>query len=368
MLFETSVSCTALLDGLHGHNSIDGDNRLLEGIRDFRVAPMSHRRQRSAFVSISRSEIHLDLPVVTVRDLAEFCKNSTMRIPPAVYLSFGAISGSGINRASASSVRPQILSFAAFTGPSIGRVAASASGPSRRNLTTTTTTTAFVSAKGTTEFDSNRNATTVMFDSEYPGTAVERMMNVRARVTQLAANDELTGSWEDVRRRLLWAGGLKDLPDAAPGQGYTGHSFNDFNHVDLTCMLDQVSDNENDGQVKGIAIGNRLGPGVRIASLPEVGPGGSWTTCAMGCSKDPPADVAHLQFRSRIAFKLVWVPNERFDSFVLVDDDGKLLAHGKGLTDALPPLRERRMNYNIVAGSKYAKEADKIADDRVAAE
>ena len=32
-------------------------------------------------------------------------------------------------------------------------------------------------------------------------------------------------------------------------KGYTGHSFNDFNHVDLTTMLDQVSDNENNGEV-----------------------------------------------------------------------------------------------------------------------
>ena len=45
----------------------------------------------------------------------------------------------------------------------------------------------------------------------------------------------------------------------------------------------------------------------------------------MGCNKVPPGDVAHIQFRSRIAFKLVWVPNERYDTFVLVDDDGDLL-------------------------------------------
>jgi hypothetical protein len=40
----------------------------------------------------------------------------------------------------------------------------------------------------------------------------------------------------------------------------------------------------------------------------------------MGCNRDPPQDVAHVQFRSRIAFKLVWVPNDNFDTFVLVDD------------------------------------------------
>jgi hypothetical protein len=146
-------------------------------------------------------------------------------------------------------------------------------------------------------------------------------------------------------------------------QGYTGHSFNDYNHVDLTTMLTEVSDNENDGAVKGIAIGNRLGNGIRIASLPELGPGGSWSTCAMGCNQDPPRDVAHIQFRSRIAFKLVWVPNERFDTFVLVDDDGNLLARGTPSDGpaSLPAMRERQMNYRIVQGSKYARAADDVA-------
>jgi hypothetical protein len=95
----------------------------------------------------------------------------------------------------------------------------------------------------------------------------------------------------DVRRRILWAGSLCDLPDSIPGQGYTGHSFNDFNHVNLTCMAEQVSDNENDGSVKGIAIRNRLGPGIKLASLPELGPGRSWSTCAIDCcNKDPPQE------------------------------------------------------------------------------
>ena len=113
------------------------------------------------------------------------------------------------------------------------------------------------------------------FDKEYPGTAVERMLAVRERVAELNQNNELSNKpWEEIRRKILWAGGLKDLPDARPGQGYTGHSFNDFNHVDLTCMLDDVSDRQNDGAVRGIAIGNRLGPGIRVASLEELGPGG----------------------------------------------------------------------------------------------
>ena len=59
-------------------------------------------------------------------------------------------------------------------------------------------------------------------------------------------------------------------------------------------------------QVVGIAAGNQLGPGIALASLPELGPGGSWSTCLMGCASEPPRDVAHLQFKARIAFKLVW--------------------------------------------------------------
>ncbi len=79
------------------------------------------------------------------------------------------------------------------------------------------------------------------------------------------------------------------------------HCFLKFcNQVDLTCMRDNVSDNENDGSVKMIAIGNQLGDGIRTASLPELGSGGSWSTCAIGCNQDPPRDVAHVQFRSRI--------------------------------------------------------------------
>jgi len=125
-------------------------------------------------------------------------------------------------------------------------------------------------------------------------------------------------------------------------------------------MNDQVSNNENDGRVKGIAIGNNLSNGIRIASIQEeLGPGGSWSTCAMGCHLDPPQDVAHLQFRSRIAFKLVWVPNENYDMFVLVDDNGDELARGRP-KGRLPLLRERQMNYRIVAGSKYSRVVDDI--------
>ena len=86
-------------------------------------------------------------------------------------------------------------------------------------------------------------------------------------------------------------------------------------------MLGEVAHDTNDGSVKGIAVGNLLGPGIEIASLPELGPGGSWSTCTNGCHLEPPQDVAHVQFRSRIAFKLVWAP-PAFEAFVLVDDAG----------------------------------------------
>mmetsp|Transcript_15306 Transcript_15306/g.33791 ORF Transcript_15306/g.33791 Transcript_15306/m.33791 type:complete len:92 (+) Transcript_15306:826-1101(+) len=79
----------------------------------------------------------------------------------------------------------------------------------------------------------------------------------------------------------------------------------------------------------------------------------------IGCNQDPPNDVAHVQFQSRIAFKLVWAP-PTFNTFVLVDDDGKLLAQGTA-SGSLPAMRERQKNYAVVQGSKYASAADAVA-------
>jgi len=198
-------------------------------------------------------------------------------------------------------------------------------------------------------------STDIVIDPDYPGTAVERMTNARNRVKSLT-KDQLSGDWDDVRRYILWAGGLKDLPNERPGAGYTGHSFNDFNHCDLTTMLGDVAHNENKGQVEGIQYSNQLGPGIRVASLTELGPGGSWSTCMIGCNKEPPQDVAHLQFKSRIAFKLVWAP-PAYTTFVIVDDSGALLNQGTP-TGRLPDLSERQQNYQLVKGSKYAVAAD----------
>ncbi|KAA8498739.1 hypothetical protein FVE85_6324 [Porphyridium purpureum] len=193
-----------------------------------------------------------------------------------------------------------------------------------------------------------------LVDPDYPGTAVERMRNIRARVLSLDSELDLSVDWEDVRRRILWAGGLRDLVSARPGLGYTGHSFNDFNHCDLTAMVDGEADSENGGRVAGIHARNPLGEGIRIASLPELGSGGSWSTCMMGCNSEPPRDVAHIQFKSRIAFKLVWCPgpDQQFRSFVLVDDEGNLLNRGTP-SGRLPDLDERAMNFALVKGSKY---------------
>jgi hypothetical protein len=268
-----------------------------------------------------------------------------------------------------------ILSLAVTTTTTSFSHFAAASNPSA--LTNNNKTAAFVvsasggvaktylsSSSSSSSNNNNNNNTitgddpsTMTIDKEYPGTAVQRMLTVQARVAELTQNNDLTGKpWEDIRRKLLWAGGLRDLPEE-----YTGHSFNDYNHVDLTCMQEAVSDNENDGSVvEEISRGNLLGPGIRMASLPELGPGGSWSTCADGCNVDPPQDVAHVQFRARVAFKLVWVPNNKFDEFVLVDDDGKELARGAP-SGGLPNLRQRQMNYAIMRGSKYAVVARNIA-------
>jgi hypothetical protein len=197
----------------------------------------------------------------------------------------------------------------------------------------------------------------ILLDAEFPGTAVARMNAIRERARSLSRT-ELSGDWQDVRRRLLWAAGMKDLPLAMPGQGFTGHAFNDAIHVDATAMLGEAADNLNPagtGRVAGIAAGNRLGPSIQLASVPELGSGGSWSTCQLDTRRGTLDDVAHGQFRARIAFKLVWCTPD-FSSFVLVDDDGKPLARGAPRGD-LPPLSERRINYEMVRGSKYAKYA-----------
>merc|ERR1712070_108802 len=188
-----------------------------------------------------------------------------------------------------------------------------------------------------------------LVDEAYPGTAVERLNSVLNRVSKLAESD-LSQDWKAVRSKLLYAGGLKE--DMS-----TSHAFNDDNHCDLTTMLGAVSHNANeDGAVSAISRRNQLGPHIAQASLPELGEGGSWSTCTNGCHLTPPIDVAHTQFKSRIAFKLVWCP-PKFDSFVLVDDVGRLLNKGTP-TGTLPLFRCRHSNFNLVRGGQYAAAAE----------
>lgn len=193
-------------------------------------------------------------------------------------------------------------------------------------------------------------------DQAYPGTADARQVTVEARASALET-DLLSADWAStVRPALLSACGLANNQFARPGNGYTGHCFDDFNHVDCCTMAGEEAYNENGGQVEGIHFSNQLGPGIVSSSLTELGSGGSWCTCELGSGESPPADVCHLQFKSRIGFKLVWCPGPAgsFETFTLVSDDGALLASGKP-TGSLPSLRERRGNYRIVDGSKYAQ-------------
>lgn len=188
----------------------------------------------------------------------------------------------------------------------------------------------------------------VTVDTKYPGTACERMVNVVDKIKALKSDDLNGQQWTKVRSKLLAAGGLKE-------DSSTGHSFNDWNHCDLTTMGGTVQKNSNaDGKVSGISTKNDLSAHIKAASLPSLGEGGSWSTCILGCNKTPPQDVAHLQFKSRIAFKLVWCHPD-YKKFVLVDDEGKLLNQGSILEgdSTVPPLYQRRKNYETVKGGIY---------------
>ena len=205
----------------------------------------------------------------------------------------------------------------------------------------------------------NSSAATLI-DTLYPGTAIIRMNSARSRVKSLT-DDDLSSDWESVTRpKILWAAGLKDLKSNNPGEGYTGHSFNDYNHVDATCMLSNVQRQKNEnGEVAGISRSNNLHQGIIVGSLPELGEGGSWSTCQLGCGSTPPRDVAHIQFKSRIAFKLVWLP-PHFTHFMLVDDEGELLNKGVGKGNGVPSLQQRERNWREVEGSVFSKEAEAV--------
>ena len=80
-------------------------------------------------------------------------------------------------------------------------------------------------------------------------------------------------------------------------------------------------------------------------------------------STESPRDVAHLQFKCRIAFKLVWVP-PLFQNFVLVDDDGKLLAQDTPTGNRVPEHRQRAANWRAVGNGKYSAAALQLGAER----
>ena len=200
----------------------------------------------------------------------------------------------------------------------------------------------------------NSSSSSNPVDPLYPGTAVERMRSIRSAVRALNIS-QLNVDWGAVKKNILYAGGLRYK--SSPGDGYTAHCFSDFNHCDLTAMRDSQFYAQNQGRVRGIEFSNPLGPGIKIASIPTPGPGGSWCTCMIGCSSSPPKDVCHIQFKSRVSFKLVWAP-PAYTTFVLVDDAGLLLNKGTP-TGTLPSLGTRQANFGLTKGSKYSTAAVK---------
>jgi len=170
------------------------------------------------------------------------------------------------------------------------------------------------------------------------GTATKRLEAARERARSL--DPDLTGDWEGIRKQLLKAAGL-----AAKDE--TSHCFNDFNHVSAMTVVQENRNNKHDGQVQGMAVGNQLGDGIASASLNDgkgFEKGGSWCTCAIGAGKEPPFDVAHHQFKSEVAFYLVWLKGS--NQFALVTEEGEHLACGQA-EGKLPSAEQRKDNWQI---------------------
>eukprot|EP00927_Polykrikos_kofoidii_P074426 TRINITY_DN70421_c0_g1_i1.p1 TRINITY_DN70421_c0_g1~~TRINITY_DN70421_c0_g1_i1.p1 ORF type:complete len:265 (+),score=24.38 TRINITY_DN70421_c0_g1_i1:44-796(+) len=192
----------------------------------------------------------------------------------------------------------------------------------------------------------------ICIDSRYPGTAVGRLNSVLQRVKDL---DCLNGPWPKVRSMLLHAGGIRENHS-------TRDAFNDDRHWDLTTMLRNIPQIVNDGAcAKDVPLCNVIGPHIVTASVDSIGIGYSWCTCLMGCHHEPPDDMAHTEFSSRVTFKLVWVP-PMYDRFVLVDDEGGEIRRGSPQGE-LPLLKTRKKNFARVRGGKYAIAAVAISKE-----
>lgn len=204
-------------------------------------------------------------------------------------------------------------------------------------------------------------------DAKYPGTSVNRLQVILKNVRDIDQS-VLDGPWESCRRALLAAGGLRV-------DHSTSHAFNDDNHCDLTPMVGEVQSESNaSGAVAQISRRNLLGPHIQAASLrdgdfaPKTAggdAGGSWSTCTNGAHQNPPQDVAHVQFRSRIAYKLVWCP-PKFEKFVLVDDEGNWLRTGTP-TGQIPAGFHRKGNFELVMGGRYERVAVEVGAGKLEA-
>jgi len=128
-------------------------------------------------------------------------------------------------------------------------------------------------------------------------------------------------------------------------------------------MAGSVAFNTNNGQVPGIARGNQLGRGIRVASVipgsqqsaPEEE--GSWCTCQLGAAIR--RDVCHQQFRAQVGFKAVWCPgqHETYNILAVIGEDHALLAWGQP-GKPLPPGGERRGSFTEVDASPWAAACD----------
>lgn len=230
-----------------------------------------------------------------------------------------------------------------------------------RKMSTTTTPPEFGSEQDLVQkhypFKTTNFFNGVITDTRYPSTAVARLAAILSRLHSTDNDALVNKDWEEIRKKLLWIGGLDYTTE-------TSHAFNDDNHCDLTPMMASIKNESNaKGEIAEISSRNFLGNHITRNSLPvytneRISNSGSWSTCTNGANQNPPYDVAHIQFQSRIAFKLVWCPPQ-YEKFVLVDDEGKLLKIGEPqlTSKTLPQMSSRKRNFQIVKGGIYENAA-----------
>lgn len=172
----------------------------------------------------------------------------------------------------------------------------------------------------------------------YPNTDTTTLMAITKKIRNWTSVD-VQGSWREVRNKLM------DISGLSTSCGHTSHCFNDWNHVDLLCVDESKYHLTNqESQVLGIDHVNSLEDVIRHCTSQGQR---VWTTCMMGCSREEePQDVAHQQFKCKIAFKLVWLPGleEKYDRFCLLDEEGDVLIVS-GVID-FPEEQQHELHYD----------------------